>query len=178
MGPQDGAGPYPMRPIGHVRTGYRSLTDTPIQTRLNPDATGVVVVEEDYEAGLLGLDGFDHAWLVTALHLGRDEPGPADELRPTPFLATDPNFVVGVFATRYPVRPNPIGLSLVRLDRVEGRQVHFAGVDLVDGTPVLDIKPWVPAFDLPDRSLVDQAGDVRIGWYRDSRLGEITPPPE
>ena len=159
-----------MSSIGHVRTGYRTVADTPVQTGLNRDATGVVVIDPQFVAGLDGLARFDFAWVLTFLHLDRAEPDPIDALRPTPFLAVGPSLQVGVFATRYPVRPNPIGLSLVRIEHVEGNEISFTGVDLTDGTPVLDIKPWVPNFDLPHDGLVDRAGDVAIGWYSDSLL--------
>ena len=97
-------------------------------------------------------------------------------MRPTPFLAADPGLEVGVFATRYPVRPNPIGLSLIRIERVTGNEISFTGVDLTDGTPVLDIKPWIPTFDLPTEQLLAGAGDVAIGWYAGSLLAGAEPP--
>jgi tRNA (adenine37-N6)-methyltransferase len=158
------------RPIGHVRTAYADLSDTPIQARLNRDARGTVVVDPEFAAGLEGLDGFDYAWILSVLHLDRAEPAATDPLRPSPFLAADPSVRVGVFASRYPVRPNPIGLSLIRIEAIDGCEVTFSGVDLADGTPVLDLKPWVPQFDLPGAALVEAAGNVRIGWYATSRL--------
>ena len=81
-----------------------------------------------------------------------------------------PGQQVGVFATRYPVRPNPLGLSLIGIERVDGTSVYFSGVDVVDGTPVVDLKPWVPEFDLPDPRSAASFSDVRVGWYADSRL--------
>lgn len=157
--------------IGHVRSPHRTAADTPIQARLTPDTAGSIEILPEYLPGLEGLDDFDYAWMLTLLHLDPVVDDGTDPLRPVPFLATDPDQHVGVFATRYPARPNPIGLSLIHIIGVDGNTVEFSGVDVVDGTPVLDIKPWVPAFDLPHRSPEPGFEDLRIGWYRDSKLG-------
>jgi tRNA-Thr(GGU) m(6)t(6)A37 methyltransferase TsaA len=147
-----------MAPVGVITTGYTDVYRAPIQTMLNPNAQGKVRIYERFAAGLKGLEGFDYAFLITVL-AGDGAAGP-ELLQPTPILLKGTGRRIGVFATRFPIRPNSIGLSLVRIEGVGRTTIDFSGVDMVDGTPVLDIKPWVPAFDLPwDRS------DVRIGWY-------------
>jgi tRNA-Thr(GGU) m(6)t(6)A37 methyltransferase TsaA len=112
-----------------------------------PDVTASVTVRDDLVPGLLGLDRYPWVWLVTWLH---DQPPPAERpLQMVPRATEATGEVQGVFASRFPLRPNPIGLHLVRLLAVTGPVVAFAGVDLVDGTPVLDIKPWFADCDLP-----------------------------
>jgi tRNA-Thr(GGU) m(6)t(6)A37 methyltransferase TsaA len=125
---------------------------------LNAGARGRVEMYEAFAAGLQGLEGFDYAYLITLLSTGRNNG--AGDLQPTPILLRGTGRRIGVFATRFPSRPNNVGLSLVKIESVGRDTIDFSGVDMVDGTPVLDIKPWVPAFDLPP----DRA-DVRIGWY-------------
>jgi tRNA (adenine37-N6)-methyltransferase len=162
-----------LRPIGHVRTPYRRLADTPIQTSRNPGEPGRLVVLDQYAAGLDGLAGFDYAHLICFLDrvwLADDHgtrPFDGDRLRPVPFLLQHTGQRVGVFATRSPARPNYLALSLVRVLAVHGNLVDFAGVDLLDGTPVLDIKPFEPHLDVPGYTpgtgWLDQ---IRGGWYQ------------
>jgi tRNA-Thr(GGU) m(6)t(6)A37 methyltransferase TsaA len=161
-----------LHPIGHVRTAYRRLADTPIQTARNPDEAGRVELLDRYAPGLEGLEGFDYAHLICLLdrawaaddHGARQFEG--ERLRPVPFLLQHTGERVGVFATRSPARPNYLGLHLVRITAVRGNLVDFTGVDLLDGTPVLDIKPFEPHFDVPGyadgSARLDQ---VRRGWY-------------
>ncbi len=133
-------------PIGLVRSPFTSKEQTPIQSSRSR-APGRVEMLPGFEEGLRDLDGFSHIILLYLFH--HAEPG--YELHVTPFLDDKPK---GLFATRYPRRPNPIGLSVVRLRRVEGGVLHVDGIDVLDGTPVLDIKPYVPAFDaFPEASL-------------------------
>jgi tRNA-Thr(GGU) m(6)t(6)A37 methyltransferase TsaA len=162
---------FAVTPIGHVHTGHHEAGATPIQARLNRTGEGTVVIEERFAAGLEGLEQFDFAWLVTFLHRSAFADD-SDRLRPVPFLAED-HRPVGLFATRYPARPNPIGLSLVEIASIEGRTIRFRGVDLLDGTPVLDIKPWVPDIDLPRPGVAAALADIRTGWYTQTRLTEI-----
>jgi len=162
-----------LQPIGHVRTAYRRMEDTPIQTRRNPDEPGRVVVLDDYAAGLDGLDGFDYIHLICFLDQAWEADGrgarpfSGDRLRPVPFLLAHTGQRVGVFATRAPVRPNYLALSLVRVVAVRGNEVDFTGVDLLDGTPVLDVKPFEPRLDVPGYTpgsgWLDQ---IRGGWYQ------------
>ena len=94
---------------------------------------------EEFRAGLEDLDGFSHIVLLFVFHRSR-----GFRLRIVPFMDTQPR---GLFATRAPNRPNPIGLSVVRLDRIEGGTLHVLNVDMLDGTPLIDIKPYIPEFD-------------------------------
>jgi tRNA-Thr(GGU) m(6)t(6)A37 methyltransferase TsaA len=126
-------------PIGVVHSPFTALAGMPLQPVAATEVVATVEVLPAFQAGLRDLDGFSHLILLCHLHLMRGH-----ALEVTPFLDTVSH---GIFATRSPKRPNAIGLSVVRLLRVEGGTLHLAEVDLVDGTPVLDIKPYVPAFD-------------------------------
>ena len=161
-----------LRPIGHVRTAHRRPEDTPIQTHRNPDEPGRLVLLEQYAAALDGLEGFDYAHLICFLDRAWEADGrgtrpfTGDRLRPVPFLLQDSGERVGVFATRVPVRPNYLALSLVRVVAVRGNTVDFAGVDLLDGTPVLDVKPFEPHLDVPGYTAGSGWLDhLRGGWY-------------
>jgi tRNA-Thr(GGU) m(6)t(6)A37 methyltransferase TsaA len=138
-------------PIGTVHSPFQTPAGTPIQPAAAEAVTGTVVLEPQYVPGLDGLDGFSHIVLLTYFHLAKPY-----RLHVTPFLDDTER---GLFATRAPSRPNPIGLSVVELLRIEGATLHIRGVDIVDGTPLLDLKPYVPAFDRPDQ--------VRVGWLSD-----------
>lgn len=141
------------RPIGIVHSPFSEAEGMPIQTSRAREIRGTVELAPEYADGLQDLDGFSHAVLLCHLHRSR-----GFELKVVPFLDDTPR---GVFATRAPRRPNPIGLSVVRLVSVEGSRITFEGVDLIDGTPVLDIKPYVPEFD--DRE------EIRLGWLEEAR---------
>lgn len=161
--------PLPLPVIGVVRSGYRTIEQTPIQSSLNLAARAAVEIAEPYVDGLDGLAGFDYAWLITWLHQPRDRtPGPAP-LRQVPFLLRPQQRTMGIFATRGPRRVNPIGLSLIELIEASGQMIHFAGVDLLDGTPVLDIKPYVSRFDRP-------AGQPRCGWFDEVTISDGSTP--
>lgn len=135
-------------PIGIIRTPFADLEGMPIQPTGARDANGTILLESQYEAGLRDLDGFSHIILIYHFHLSKGY-----RLTVKPFLDTVER---GLFATRAPRRPNPIGLSIVRLVRIQGPTLHVQGVDVVDGTPLLDIKPWVPGFDVRE--------NARAGW--------------
>lgn len=154
--------------IGVVRSAHTRRADTPVQSSLNPDEHAQVQLHPEYAAGLAGLAGFDRMWLITWLGDDDHQPGVADLIQ-TPFLATTERRHVGVFAMRGPRRPNPLGLSLVRIDAVEGNVVHFSGVDVIDGTLVLDLKPYVTRFDQP-------GGDVRCGWFDEVAMPHAATP--
>ena len=136
-----------VRPIGFVRASLVDVSGAPSQASGAADVQARIEVDVAFVDGLLGLDRYPYLWLVTWLH---DQPaaGPAD-LQLVPRALEAEGRVQGVFASRAPRRPNPIGLSLVRNLGVEGAVISFAGVDVVDGTPVLDIKPWFDDCDLP-----------------------------
>ena len=109
---------------------------------------GQVAVDPQYAEGLADIEGFSHLILIYAFHQSK-----GFQLKVKPFLD---DHVRGLFATRAPRRPNPIGLSIVKLLQREGNILHVSHIDVVDGTPLLDIKPYVPAFDSPDATA--------IGW--------------
>jgi len=137
------------RAIGTVRSPFLQAAGTPIQPSRAAAAEGSLELEPEYWSGLQDLDGFSHLVLVAHLH----RTGPA-QLQVVPFLDTRAH---GIFATRAPARPNPIAVSVLRILRVEPGRVQVAELDLLDGTPILDIKPYVPEFDArPDAS---------TGWY-------------
>lgn len=127
------------KPIGTVRTPFKEPQGTPIQPVASRDALGVIELLPEYEAGLQDLEGFSHIILTYHCHLST-----GFSLKVKPFLDHQPR---GVFATRAPARPNPIGISIVRLERVEEGRLYIREVDILDGTPLLDIKPYVPRFD-------------------------------
>jgi tRNA-Thr(GGU) m(6)t(6)A37 methyltransferase TsaA len=159
----------PLRIIGLVRTARRSPEDTPIQAALNRAEHGRIEIDPRYRDGLDGLDGFGYAWLLTWLHQpDRQSQGPP-ALKQTPFLLRGTGRLVGIFATRGPRRINPLGLSLIELIAVQELTVEFGGVDVVDGTPVVDLKPYVPRFDRPP-------GDPPAGWLDDISIADgLTP---
>ncbi|MBM3744919.1 MAG: tRNA (N6-threonylcarbamoyladenosine(37)-N6)-methyltransferase TrmO [Acidobacteria bacterium] len=128
-----------LRPIGIIRTPFREAAGAPIQPSRSRGARGTVTVFEEYREALRDLEGFDRIWLLYWFHLA-----PAARLRVTPFLDTAER---GLFATRAPCRPTRIGLSAVELLRIEGAVLEVSGVDMLDETPLLDIKPYVPEFD-------------------------------
>ncbi len=125
--------------IGWIRSPHVRAEDTPIQPRYAEGCIGRVDVLPEFAAGLDDIEGFSHIYLVYWLH--RTD---GVRLHVRPFLDTVER---GIFATRAPCRPNPIGLSLVRLVRRERAILHISGVDVLDGTPLLDIKPYAPRYD-------------------------------
>lgn len=160
-------------PIGQVRTGYTTPASTPVQTRRNAEAEGRVELDPRWAPMLEDLAGFDYAWLLTWLDHA-DAP-PADG-RVTPYLLGHLGRRIGLFATRHPARPNPIGLSVVRVVAVTGATMVFRGVDLVDRTPLLDIKPWHAALDVPRWSEgADAVAGIRGGWYADAHPDQTLP---
>jgi tRNA-Thr(GGU) m(6)t(6)A37 methyltransferase TsaA len=128
------------KPIGIIRSPFKDIKGMPIQPTGAKDVKGKVVIEPEYIGGLKDIGGFSHIILIYHFHLSK-----GFSLEVKPFMDDK---LHGVFATRAPRRPNPIGLSIVRLVRVEGRILHIEDVDIVDGTPLLDIKPFVPKFDV------------------------------
>ena len=133
-----------LEPIGRLESVYDDLSRVPSQAS-ESDGTARIVMEERYADGLLGLDRYHFIWVLTWLHEEAGEP----PLRLVPRATEATGEIQGVFASRAPARPNAIGLSLVRLLGIEGTVLTAGGVDLLDGTPVLDIKPWFPGRDLP-----------------------------
>lgn len=142
-----------MNPIGIIHTPFRQLEGMPIQPAGAVGVKGTVKVFEEFRAGLKDLDGFSHIILIYVFHRSQ-----GFELEVVPFLDTQPH---GLFATRAPRRPNPIGLSTVQLDRIENGHLLVQNVDILDGTPLLDIKPYVPEFD--------SHTEIRTGWLEQAR---------
>jgi tRNA-Thr(GGU) m(6)t(6)A37 methyltransferase TsaA len=136
-------------PIGIVHTPFSTLEGMPVQTVAAAGVAGTIELDPQFEPGLKDLGAFSHLILLTHLHQVTRY-----SLEVVPFLDDRPH---GIFATRSPWRPNPIGISIVQLLEMSGCTLHIADVDLLDGTPLLDIKPFVPTFDHRD---ADQ-----IGWF-------------
>lgn len=155
-------------PIGEVRTPYQTKSSTPVQTALNPADAGRVVLDQRYLPGLAELDGFDFAWLLTWLTPDPDDPVPVG-MQQVPFLLTESPRPIGLFAMRGPRRPNPIGLHLVRIEAVTDDGFRFSGVDMIDRTPLLDVKPWAAPLDVPFGC--ELAPPVRSGWFDSADLG-------
>lgn len=128
-----------LRPIGIVYSPFVEVAGTPIQSALARGAEGRVEIFPQFVEGLKDLDGFDRIWLIYAF-----DRAASPRLLITPFRDKVRR---GVFATRAPCRPNPVGLSAVELMRIEGNVLYVRDLDVLDGTPLLDIKPYVPLFD-------------------------------
>lgn len=163
--------PIELRPIGAVRTDQRLHHEAPRQSGLGRGATGIIEIRQGLQNGLQDLAGFSHLWVLFHCHLARSK-----ALMVKPPRDTRKR---GVFATRAPQRPNPIGLSCVRLLRIERRCLHIADHDLLDGTPVLDIKPYLPYCDsVPDAAIgyvagLDATAADHRPWWQEKGL----PPP-
>jgi tRNA-Thr(GGU) m(6)t(6)A37 methyltransferase TsaA len=138
---------FTARPIGTIRSPWAEPRGTPIQPVFAEGARGQVLIDAEHEAALTDIEGFERLWLIYWL----DRCGPYRPLV-TPYLDERPH---GVFATRSPARPNPIGLSVVRLLERHGCTLEIGDIDVLDGTPLLDLKPYVPRFD---------AWTGRAGW--------------
>ena len=134
--------------IGVVRTPFKERKKLPRQAALARHVEAVVELDPEYVDGLSDLEGFSHIILLTHLH--RSE---GFSLRVTPPVDTE---LRGLFATRSPRRPNSIGFSVVRLENIEGNRLHIWGADMVDGTPLLDIKPYIPR--------TDSWSEASLGW--------------
>lgn len=126
-------------PIGIIRSPFKDIDGMPIQPRGAEGVEGVLEMDPRYEEGLQDLDGFSHIFLIYHFHLSDGY-----SLKVKPFLDKEYR---GVFSTRAPKRPNPIGLSVVELVKVMGSDIYVRNIDVIDGTPLLDIKPYVPEFD-------------------------------
>ena len=141
-------------PIGVIRTPYKTLKGTPIQPVGAKGVKGVIELNEEYVDGLKDLDGFTYIILLYVFHKSEGY-----SLHIQPYLEKEKK---GLFATRFQARPNPIGVSVVKMDRVEDNKVYVEEVDMLDGTPLLDIKPFITNVetDLTVRS-VGLRGDPR-----------------
>jgi tRNA-Thr(GGU) m(6)t(6)A37 methyltransferase TsaA len=142
---------FAMRPIGVVRSPYRDAAEVPKGLGAKHEMEGILEIDPALEEGLADIEGFSHLFVIWVFD--RSE---SVELMGTPPADDRPH---GVFATRSPYRPNPIGLTVVRLLRREGNRLHVRGVDMLDGTPILDIKPYLSSIP---------AGELRRGWLEEA----------
>jgi tRNA-Thr(GGU) m(6)t(6)A37 methyltransferase TsaA len=142
-----------LKPIGIIHTPFTKLEGMPIQPKGAVGIRGTIELFDEYHAGLKDLDGFSHIILLYHFHRSH-----GFKLQVVPFMDSE---LRGLFATRAPKRPNPIGISVVQLDKIENDVLHIQNVDIIDGTPLLDIKPYVPEFDNPQ--------NIRTGWVGQAR---------
>lgn len=138
------------KPIGIINTPFTSLEGMPIQPVGAPTTIGKITVHEEYAEGLKDLEGFSHVYLIYQFHECK-----AEKLIVKPFMDTATR---GVFSTRAPVRPNHIGLSIVELTEIKGSTITVKGIDILNGTPLMDIKPYIAKFDLVKSS--------KSGWMK------------
>ena len=149
---QDGS-TITMRPIGRVHSPFKSTVGMPIQTVAAAEHCGHIEIFESFAAGLRDVQEFQYLIVLTHLHEA------VEKLEVTPFMDTASH---GVFATRAPARPNRIDLSIIELLRLDGGKLEFRGDDMLDGTPVLDIKPYIPR--------LDARSTERIGWFAEGLM--------
>lgn len=142
-----------LKPIGVIHSPFKELEGMPIQPAGARGVQGTVEVFADYRAGLKDLDGFSHIVLLYLFHQSH-----GFSLHVVPYMDTETH---GVFATRAPRRPNPIGISVVQLNMIQDCMLQIQNIDILDGTPLLDIKPYVPEFDAQV--------NVRTGWLENAR---------
>jgi tRNA-Thr(GGU) m(6)t(6)A37 methyltransferase TsaA len=138
-----------IKPIGRIRTPFRQSSGTPIQSAAANGARGTVELDPEFAPGLKDIEALERLWLIYYFDRAAEP-----QLLVKPYL--DPT-ERGIFATRSPARPNRIGMSVVRLLEVQQNRLLVADVDMLDGTPLLDIKPYVPAFD--------HFRVTRVSWY-------------
>ena len=139
-------------PIGIIHTSFNEQSRTPIQGVFSPESIGEVEVYQKYSEGLKDISGFSYIILIYHFHLSRGY-----TLLKKPFLD---NTEKGIFSIRHYDRPNPVGISVVRLNEVKDNRLIISEVDIIDGTPLLDIKPYIPDFDSRDPE--------QNGWYADA----------
>lgn len=135
--------------VGFVESRFEQQAGTPIQGRMAPEETGRIVIFEEFAEALKDLEGFSHIYVFFKFDRASEK-----KLRVKPYLDTVER---GIFATRSPLRPNPLGMTIVRLNRVDGNILEISGVDILNGSPVIDIKPYIPDFDFHNPE--------KIGWY-------------
>jgi tRNA-Thr(GGU) m(6)t(6)A37 methyltransferase TsaA len=142
---------FEMRPVGHVKSPFKDTQEIPKGLGAKHGEEGVLEILPDLEPGLTDIEGFSHLYVIWVFDRSR-----GTELVGTPPTDDRPH---GVFATRSPMRPNPIGLTVVELLRREGSRLHVRGVDMLDGTPILDIKPYLSSVSLET---------LRRGWLAEA----------
>lgn len=150
------------KPIGIIHSPFKEPKGTPIQPTAAKGIDGRVEIFPEYAEGLKDLEGFSRIILIYHLHLSRKT-----SLKVKPYMD---NEMHGVFATRAPSRPNSIGISVVRLVRIDGNVLYIRDVDIVDGAPLLDIKPYIPEFDVREAEVEKEAETEKekIGWLENN----------
>ena len=162
--------PVSLAIIRFVRSHYPEPAATPIQSTRNLHAIGRIEIFTEFRSCLKDLQDFDLAWVIAWLDRAT---APAEDGRVVPFMLAGTGRRLGIFATRHPARPNPIGLSVVRVLAVDESGLTFAGVDLCHATPVLDIKPWQQHLDIPGFDGGWEAiTRIRGGWYASTGAAE------
>lgn len=142
-----------IQPIGIIHTPFTNLEDMPIQPKGAQGTIGEIILDKEHQEGLADLQGFSHIYLLYQFHQAK-----RTALTVTPFMDTNPR---GVFATRSPLRPNHIGLSIVELISINENILQVRGIDVLDGTPLVDIKPYIAAFD--------EVTESRSGWMKGTK---------
>ena len=145
-------------PIGIIRTPFTKISDMPVQSKGAKKIYGVIEILPEFISGLQDLDGFSHLILIYHFHLVKEY-----RLSVIPFMDDKPH---GIFATRAPLRPNAIGMSIVKLQKLENNLIYFEGADMIDKSPLLDIKPFFPKYDNQHK--------VRYGWLETKTDIDIT----
>ncbi|MDD2998287.1 MAG: tRNA (N6-threonylcarbamoyladenosine(37)-N6)-methyltransferase TrmO [Candidatus Riflebacteria bacterium] len=135
--------------VGIVESRFEQQAGTPIQGKMAPKETACIRIFDEFAAGLKDIEGFSHIYVFFKFDRASEA-----KLLVKPYLDTVER---GVFATRSPLRPNPLGMTIVKLERVENNCLYVSGVDILNGSPVIDIKPYIPDFD--------QHNPEKIGWY-------------
>ncbi len=145
---------HQIEPIGIIHSQYRTKEECPIQGAVTPQGKGRIEIFPEYGEGLKDIDTFSHIILIYLF----DRAGDIQLVRPT-FIDDTPH---GVFASRHPCRPNGIGLSIVKLDSCTDNTIDVSGIDILDGTPLVDLKPYIPRFD--------QIDGASNGWTENKEL--------
>ena len=141
---------YSYEPIGIIHSEYKQKEGVPIQGVLSKESKGWIEIFPEFKEGLKDIDGFSHIFLIYCFHLSKGY-----SLLTKPFLENKKH---GIFATRAPKRPNPIGISVVKLEKNKDNKLYINEVDIIDGTPLLDIKPYISKFDARD--------NTKMGWVK------------
>jgi tRNA-Thr(GGU) m(6)t(6)A37 methyltransferase TsaA len=137
-----------LKPIGLIHTPYKNVSGMPIQGKFKKGVTGQIEIYPKYQQGLKDIEGFSHIYLLYYFHKTKEV-----KLTDKPFLEDKPH---GIFSIRSPKRPNKLGLSIVKIEDIQNNIITFSQVDMLDGAPLLDIKPYVSYFDRQD--------NVKCGW--------------
>lgn len=140
-----------LKPIGYIYTPFNDIKEMPIQAKGAVGISGKIIINEEFIEGLQDLEQFSHIHVIYYLHKCKEH-----ALKVIPFLD---NIEHGIFATRSPKRPNKIGMSILKLNKIIKNEIYVENVDMLNETPLLDIKPYVPEFDVITEN-------VNIGWYK------------